>query len=345
MSKKNLIRGKYKLFNAERIINPNKKYVNALKKPWWNRPTDEKDPLTKKKVKSQHRFTEETLYDVLKAFFPQHYKDGKIIKGKKIPDTRIDSFRPDYRIELTDATSYNEKTKKEESINGIIFEYDGEKHYNSSLHIHSDKLKMKDLERIKYRRIRIPYYIQLTDDLAKFIFNGLMFHFTGQNYYSHEKWREAVIKVYSDPTTNEIISDDDFEKKPYPLIGSPGMHKTEYVPSAFHPKALKLFLKDFEWKSKRPFQNLERHPDAIFPESARHQIIKTLELYIDDTNNGEGGEPDELVLPNKETQDGKKLNEIYHKIKSSYKTEYLEKVFFGRKKYDEIFPELYRNKI
>jgi hypothetical protein len=32
MSKKNLIRGKYKLFNAERIINPNKKYVNALKK-------------------------------------------------------------------------------------------------------------------------------------------------------------------------------------------------------------------------------------------------------------------------------------------------------------------------
>jgi hypothetical protein len=43
MSKKNLIRGKYKLFNAERIINPNKKYVNALKKPWWNRPTDEKD--------------------------------------------------------------------------------------------------------------------------------------------------------------------------------------------------------------------------------------------------------------------------------------------------------------
>ena len=71
-----------------------------------------------------------------------------------------------------------------------------------------------------------------------------------------------------------------------------------------------------------------------------HQIVKALELYVNDTNTGKGGEPDELILPSKTTQIGKEINSIYHKIKSSYNERYLKQVFYCRKKYDDILPEL-----
>ena len=77
------------------------------------------------------------------------------------------------------------------------------------------------------------------------------------------------------------------------------MHSTEYYPRAFIDEGLERFIKDFNWKSKRPYNDLHNHPDAKFPESAKHQIVKALELYINDTNTGKGGEPDELILPSK----------------------------------------------
>ena len=137
--------------------------------------------------------------------------------------------------------------------------------------MHSDYLKIKEIVNLNYRRIRIPFYFQLTEDIAKFIFNGLMFHYTGQRYYTYEKWKEAVKKVYVDPTNEETIKDDDFSKhyplkgspdKHYPLIGSPGMHATEYIPASFVTKGLKKFLKDFNWESDRPYQNSSNYQNA-----------------------------------------------------------------------------------
>ena len=65
-------------------------------------------------------------------------------------------------------------------------------------------------------------------------------------------------------------------------------------------------------------------------------------MYIKDTNEGKGGKPDELILPNKKhSRYGKNLNNIYQKVKSSFKKRHLNKVFYARKKYDEVFPELY----
>ena len=52
---------------------------------------------------------------------------------------------------------------------------------------------MKELANIGYRRIRVPYY-QLTKDLAKFLFDDLMYHFTGKKYYSLEKYEKQFLK-------------------------------------------------------------------------------------------------------------------------------------------------------
>ena len=319
---KKKIKKKYGLFNITRLNKPDRKYVNGINKPWWQRP------------EKKYQLNEKSFYKVLKIFFPQH----NIITHTKMSNTKLFTILPDFRIELPNATSCDPKTKKEDNIKGIIFEIDGDKHYYSSLIIHSDFLKMQDIVKAGYRRIRIPFYFQLTKDLTRFIFNGLMFHYTGQCYYSEEKWKKAVGEVYANPTTGNKLSEDDFSK-PYPLIGSPGMHATEYIPSSFHPKVLKLFLKDLRWKSYRPFKNEDKHPDAVFPESAKHQIIRTLELYIEDTEQGKGGKKD-IVLPNNETEAGRELNELYDKITSSYEQKYLEQVFFGRERYEDIFPEL-----
>ena len=331
---KKKIKKKYKLFNFTKRNNTDRKYVDGINKLWWKVPKIERDPKTKKIIRSKHQLDEKSFYDVLKIFFPQH----NIIKQEKISNTELFSVIPDFRIELPNATSYNPETEKEDNINGIIFECDGDKHYYSSLRIYADALKMKDLKKLGYRRIRIPFYFQLTEDLTRFIFNGLMFHYTGKCYYSEEKWKEAIVKVYTDPTTGKKLSEDDFSK-PYPLVGSPGMHASEYVPSSFHAKGLKRFLKDFKWKSDRPFKNKHRHPDATFPESARHQIIRTLELYIKDTDHGKGGNKN-IILPNDETEDGQELHRLYNEIKSSYIKKYLDQVFFRRERYEDIFPEL-----
>ena len=103
---------------------------------------------------------------------------------------------------------------------------------------------------------------------------------------------------------------------------------------------LKLFIKDLNWKSRRPYKNLKSHPDAKFPESTKHQIIRTLDLYIKDTNDGKGGKPDELILPKKKGY-GKNLNKIFNLVKASYKKKYLKQVFFAREKYEDKFPDLY----
>ena len=89
-----------------------------------------------------------------------------------------------YLIELVEKGLLTSKDlKREVPIKGIIFEYDGDKHYYSMMKIESDNIKMKELARLRYRRIRIPLYYQLTIDIAKFIFDDLMFHYSGKKYF------------------------------------------------------------------------------------------------------------------------------------------------------------------
>ena len=315
------IKKKFPNFNLTKAKYPNRLYVNEINKVWWN-------------TGKTHELSEKAFGKALKEFFP----DEEIIIRKKLKNSKYWSISPDFLINLKDATAFDSETKKEKEIKGIIFEYDGEKHFNSAQHMHSDKIKMQEIYRLEYRRIRIPFYFQLTKDLSKFIFNGLMYHFTGKTFWKEERWKNAVKKIYRNPFNGQQINDKDFEE--IPLILSPGMHATEYYPKAFIDEGLERFIKDFNWKSKRPYKNLYNHPDATFPESAKHQIIKALELYINDTNSGKGGEPDELILPSKKSAYGKKLNEIYHNILNEINEDFLKEVFFCRKKYDDFYSEL-----
>ena len=114
---KKKIKKKYKLFNFTKQNNLDRKYVDGINKPWWKRPKDERDPKTKKIIRSKHQLDEKSFYEVLKIFFPQH----NIIKQEKISNTELFSVIPDFRIELPNATSYNPETEKEDNINGIIF--------------------------------------------------------------------------------------------------------------------------------------------------------------------------------------------------------------------------------
>jgi len=326
---KKKLKKKFRLFNFTKLKHKDRIYVNGVQRTWWILRKENKD----------NQLTEKTFIKVLKIFMPE-YKDS-IFAQKKLPGSKFHMISPDYRIELNDATSYNSKTKDVEKIKGIIFEYDGDKHFQSAMQMHADKRKMKEITRLGYRRIRIPFYYQLTEELSKFIFNGLMFHYTGKTFYHPDKWKKAVKEIYIHPVYGTKLTDKDLSED-FPIIGSPGMHKTEYVPSAFNAKGLRAFVKDLYWKSKRSYKNLNQHPDAEFPEASRQQIIKTLELYIKDTNEGKGGKPDELILPSKNhSKYGKNLNNIYHKVKSSFKKRHLTKVFYAREKYDDVFPELY----
>lgn len=317
----NKIKKVFPHFNIGREKKPDKLYVDEVRKVWWI-------------TNSACELSEKTLGVALKEFFSEEE-----VQEKKYLGESNYQMTCDFKIDLKDATAFDVEKKKIVPVKSIIFEFDGEKHYNSAKHVQSDKVKMKELARLGYRRIRIPFYFQLTKDLTKFIFDGLMFHFTGKTYWNEKKWKNAVKKVYCNPFNNQEIKDEDFLID-VPFLLSPGMHSTEYYPRAFIEEGLERFVKDFNWKSERPYNDLPNHPDAKFPESAKHQIVKALELYVNDTNTGKGGEPDELILPSKTTQIGKELNLIYHKIKSSYNEKYLKQVFYCRKKYDDILPEL-----
>ena len=65
---KKKIKEKYKLFNTTKLNNPDRKYVDGINKPWWKRPKDERDPKTKKIIRSKHQLGEKSFYEVLKIW-------------------------------------------------------------------------------------------------------------------------------------------------------------------------------------------------------------------------------------------------------------------------------------
>ena len=94
------------------------------------------------------------LEEYLKVIFPKvtdwiHNKGiGKSLDGRKI------SGRPDYR---------SERLK-------LIVEFDGVLHYTSPERIRRDISNTEKYKRLGYTVVRIPYFIQLTNDVAKKLF-------------------------------------------------------------------------------------------------------------------------------------------------------------------------------
>ena len=79
----------------------------------------------------------------------------------------------------------------------------------------------------------------------------------------------------------------------------------------------------------------ERDASIKFPESAKHQFFRSLQLYINDCNLGRGGKiGEELVLPLNESKEAQRFMSQYKSYSSKLDSNYLNQVFFTRERYD-----------
>ena len=330
-------------FNFIRIDYPERKYVHGINPPWWN---------YNKKNNEWNELSEKTLHHALYAFLKD---DCDISEGRKMLKGAEYRIFPDYTVTPKDSnksfTAWDEDLNRPVPIDGIIFEYDGDKHYYSSMKIESDNIKMIEIKRLKYRRIRIPLYYQLTIDIAKFIFDDLMFHYSGKKYFSLERYYEAIKKIYRDPISGkslEKLSTDDLKNMDYPVVYSPGMQETEYVPATYHDDALRRVVHDFQWKSPRPGSE-----SKSFPESAKHQFYRSLQLYIKDTKNNEHEEERKhiiLPIPNPKRPGHQKsyyanqFMEGYENFEKQPVQEHFKKVFYVREEYSNLYEKYINEK-
>jgi hypothetical protein len=94
--------------------------------------------------------TEESLKEALGEIFP----NVPFIYDKTIPGAKIKA-RPDYR---------NDELK-------LIVEYDGDAHYCSAKRIKGDLRNEQVYASMGYKVIRIPYFVQISTETVKHLFN------------------------------------------------------------------------------------------------------------------------------------------------------------------------------
>ena len=239
----------------------------------------------------------------LEIFFNTEFKGGSKKKEQRIYELKNGKklgqpFRCDWYAE----------------INGkyVVFEFNGNHHYQSSFKILTDWRKHEvlndpsrnDLDR-KHIIFKIPYYMQLTKDYAKFLFGDLTKEKLGKSFYSDEKFKKAIKKIYN--THRED------------LIYAPGLHTSKQTPATFNEDGIERFLKEMEDMKKYP--------------SIKHQVVHSLRLYIDDVTyfNDEPWKDNKewknLIIPKNESflkffnfePDNKYLNCFFERAKKHYK--------------------------
>ena len=200
--------------------------------------------FTKPKKYKLSELTNQTLGDLLSVFF-----DKKIEQSK--PD-QTNIFK-EFRVEYFDQTSQRKShfiidyflTHKETKI---AFEYDGPEHYNNVNKIERDQRKKKKLSELGYKVICIPYYLQLTQDIAKHLF------FENFNVYSDSKYNAAVERIYETLDEESMLAH--------------GWHTTSETPANFVEKGIRRLLEEVEQ----------------YPPSVRCQLVHSLNLYIKRSN-------------------------------------------------------------
>ena len=83
------------------------------------------------------------------------FSNNDFIHDKAVPGSTNKRLRPDYR---------SDEMK-------IILEFDGDSHYCKALRIKTDIIKDMDYENLGYTVFRIPYFIQMSSELIKIIFD------------------------------------------------------------------------------------------------------------------------------------------------------------------------------
>ena len=240
---------------------------------------------------------------MFRNFFDKEFQGGdrknqlpvyEILDGKKLSQP----FACDWYAEIDDKH--------------IVFEFNGNHHYQSSFKILTDWRKHEVLSdpsrnhlKKKFIIFKIPYYMQLTKDYAKFLFGDLATNKLGKSFYSDEKFKKAIKKIYN--TDRED------------LIYAPGLHTSKQTPATFNEDGIERFLKEMEDMKKYP--------------SIKHQVVHSLRLYIDDVTYfnkkpwKDNKEWKNLIIPKNESflkffnfdPDKKYLNCFFERAKKHYK--------------------------
>ena len=160
----------------------------------------------------------------------------------------------------------------------VDFEYNGPDHYNSTFKIHTDKRKAETLQDAekntdkdngpgrKFEICKVPYYMQLTRDYAKYLFQDWSKEKLGKSYYTDEKFTRAIKTIYNTDDENKVYA--------------PGLHSSKATFANFNEPGMHRFLKEMKEMSLN------------YP-SIKHQIIHSLKLYINDV----GEENKHLIIP------------------------------------------------
>ena len=251
----------------------------------------------------KHGYLEHGLGKCLETFFDTEFQGGSKKKELRIYEIKNEKklgqpFRCDWYAEIEGKH--------------IVFEFNGNHHYQSSFKILTDWRKHEVLSdpsrnhhKRKYIIFKIPYYMQLTKDYAKYLFRDLAKEKLGKNFYNDKKFKKVIKKIYN--TDNED------------LIFAPGLHTSKQTPATFNEDGIERFLQEMEDMKKYP--------------SIKHQVVHSLRLYIDDvtyfnkkpwkTNK----EWKNLIIPKNESflkffnfePDKKHLNCFFEREKKHYK--------------------------
>ena len=221
--------------------------------------------------------------DILKVFFPEFKNKIKVkVILNQIGFDVKNKIEADYFIEHL----------------GLIFEFDGPPHYSNPFKIVADERKRnlvknltKNGKKIEVRIVRIPYYFQLTKDVAKFLFNDLIKHYSkdlknlsSNGYYSEEKFYSAISKSYFNLFSGKGASNDN-------EILSCGLHRSKEVPSTFCEAGIYKLLKDFKF-----FRSLNDNENISVPQSVEHQYMWSLKYFLDDVQTYEKDENNEKLI-------------------------------------------------
>ena len=200
----------------------------------------------------KHGYLEHGLGKCLETFFDTEFQGGSKKKELRIYEIKNEKklgqpFRCDWYAEIEGKH--------------IVFEFNGNHHYQSSFKILTDWRKHEVLSdparnhlKRKFIIFKIPYYMQLTKDYAKYLFGDLAEEKIGKSFYNDKKFKKAIKKIYN--TDRED------------LIFAPGLHTSKQTPATFNEDGIERFLQEME--------DIEKYP------SIKHQIVYSLKLYIND---------------------------------------------------------------
>lgn len=265
------------------FVNPKYKYHNLV---------GVKDEKT---FKEKYGYIEKGFAKCLKIFFGVDFKTEYNVYNTKNGKNSGSPFRCDF---------YNCIDNKH-----VVFEFNGPIHYQIPFKILTDKRKnsilkdpSKNNHEVRFEVFKIPYYMQLTKDYAKFLFQDVALEKIGRSFYSEEKFKSAIKAIYNTDCENKIFA--------------PGLHNTLETIASFCEDGLERFMKEVD-------EMAVKYP------SIKHQIIKSLELYIDDVTKHTNPEMKKLIIPIQ----NEKFNRFYN-FKLNEK--YLNCIFIREKKnYDK----------